>query len=379
MSHSRGRVRSKRSLGGALAAVAGAALLAACSSASSTPAVSTTASTSAVVAQAKAELSHYAGVPGFQAPGPALNAKTLRGKLGVVVAHDQVANYLVALYQGVQAAAGAIGMRTQLINGNGVVSAIQQGVLQAIHEHAAAIILDGTDGVLVTPQLKQASAAHIPVIDAPLVPEPNLYASIDPNVALMGTLMADQAIVETNGNVHAALITFNSPVVPPSVAAFKAVLAQCSTCSVVTSQDVEPTSWPTQVAPTTVNMIRANPNVNVVVPIADSMLPFVVEGVKQADAAGKVKVVSGDGEPFAVQDVASDANIVTGDPGGSVPWIGWLAMDDSLRAILGMKPGNEVLPMRSISSSTQLDSGSPSWTSLYGDGYVSGFEKLWGV
>lgn len=379
MSRSGSRVRNKRSLGGALTAVVAVALLAACSSGSSSPAAKTSSTTSAVVAQAKAELARYADVPSFQAPGPPLNAKALRGKLVVVVAHDQIANYLVAVYQGIQAAADAVGMRTQLINGNGVVSAIQQGVLQAIHEHAAAIILDGADGVLVTPQLKQASAAHIPVIDAPLVPEPNLYASIDPNVALMGRLMADQAIVETGGNVHAALITFNSPIVPPSITAFKAVLAQCSACSVVTSQDVEPTSWPTSVAPTTVNMIRANPSLNVVVPIADSMLPFVVEGVKQANAAGRVKVVSGDGEPFAVQDVASDANIVTGDPGGSVPWIGWLAMDDSLRAILGVQPGNEVLPIRSINTSTQLDPGTQSWTSLYGDDYVSGFKKLWGV
>ena len=384
---------NKRRLAVALAATAGVALLAACSSGGSgstaasstsgatagTAAPSASSASSAAVTQAKAELAKYAGVPAFQAPGPSLDAASLKGKLIVVVAHDQVANYLVAVYQGIQAAAQAVGMHTQLINGNGVITSIQQGVLQAIQEHAAAIILDGADGVLVTPQLKQAAAAHIPVVDAPLVPEPNLYASIDPNVALMGQLMADQAIVQTNGNVHAAIITFDSPIVPPSVTAFKAVLASCSTCSVVTTQDVEPTSWPTQVGPTTVNMIRANPGLNVVVPIADSMLPFVVEGVKQAKAVGKVYVIGGDGEPFAVQDVATEGNIVVGDPGGSVPWIGWLAMDDTLRAILGMKPGNEVLPMRSISAGTQFASDAPSWTSLYGDSYVAGFEKLWGV
>lgn len=389
MSRSRRPAGNKRRLAAAVAATAGAVLLAACSSSSSSGAASSPGSggtasaaasgSSGAVAQAKAELAKYAGVPAFQAPGPALNAASLKGKLIVVVAHDQVANYLVAVYQGIQAAAQAAGIRTQLINGNGVVSTIQQGVLQAIHEHAAAIILDGADGALVTPQLKQAAAAHIPVVDAPLVPEPNLYASIDPNVELMGRLMADQAIVQTNGNVHAAIITFNSPIVPPSITGFKAVLAACSSCSVVTTQDVEPTSWPTQVAPTTVNMIRANPSLNVVVPIADSMLPFAVEGVKQAKAVGKVYVIGGDGEPFAVQDITTTGNIVVGDPGGSVPWIGWLSMDAALRAVLGMKPGNEVLPLRSIGSTSDFASGTQSWTSLYGDSYVAGFEKLWGV
>jgi hypothetical protein len=109
------------------------------------------------------------------------------------------------------------------------------------------------------------------------------------------------------------------------------------------------------------------------------MLPFVVAGVKQAAAAGRVHVVSGDGEPFAVQDIKQDGNIVIGDPGGSVPWIGWLTVDATLRALLHMKPGNEVLPMRSIGSSTPMVAGTQSWNSLYGDAYVTGFEKLWGV
>lgn len=372
---------------GALAAsVVAAASLAACGS-SNTSASSTstkgsattskTTSASSVVATAKAELAKYATSPSFASPGAAFNAATLKGKLIVVVAHDEIANYLVTLYKGIQAAAAVVGLKTQLINANGVPSAMEQGVLEGIHEHAGAIILDGIDGKLVTPQLKQAKAANIPVVDAPLVPETNLFASVDPNVGLMGKLMADEAIVATNGHAHAAIITFNSPIVPPQLKEFNAVMSSCSTCSVVSTQDVEPTTWPTKVAPTTVNLIRANPDVNVMVPVADSMLPFVVSGVQTASATGKVKIVTGDGEPFAVQDISRYAGTVVADPGGSVPWIGWLAVDDVMRAMLGMKPGNEVLPMRSLDSSTVSSGTKPTWTSLYGTSYQTGFKRLW--
>jgi ribose transport system substrate-binding protein len=383
----------KFKVGGALAAaVLTASALAACgsgngaaaSSQSSTGSSSTSSSgssasagTSSVVSAAKAELAKYAQSPSFVAPGAAFDASKLKGKLIVVVAHDEIANYLVTLYGGIQAAAQSVGLKTQLINANAVPSAMEQGVLEGIHEHAAAIILDGIDGKLVTPQLQQAATAKIPVVDAPLVPEQNLFASIDPNVGLMGKLMADEAIVATNGHVHAAVLTFNSPIVGPELAEFQSTVSRCSGCSVVTTQDVEPTSWPTQVAPTTVNMIRANPNINVVVPGADSMLPFVISGVHNAAATGKVKIISGDGEPFAVQDISRDSGTVLADPGGSVPWIGWLSVDDAMRAALGMQPGNEVLPLRSIDASTGLGSAAPTWASLYGTAYQTAFKNLW--
>lgn len=368
---------------GALAAgLLAASTLAACGSGNgnraATPTTHTTSEgTSSVVAAAKAELAKYAQVPAFVSPGPSFDASKLKGKLIVVVAHDEIANYLVTLYGGIQAAAQAVGLKTQLINANAVPSAMEQGVLEGIHEHAAAIILDGIDGKLVTPQLQQAAAAKIPVVDAPLVPEANLFASIDPNVGLMGKLMADEAIVATNGHVHAAVITFNSPIVGPELAEFQSTVSKCSGCSVVTTQDVEPTSWPTQVAPTTVNMIRANPDINVVVPAADSMLPFAISGVQDAAAAGKVKIISGDGEPFAVQDISRYSGTVVADPGGSVPWIGWLSVDDAMRAALGMQPGNEVLPLRSIDASTAIGSATPTWDSLYGTSYQTAFKNLW--
>lgn len=353
---------------------------AACSSSPTTSAPTTGASaTSQAVAKAKAELAAYSKVPSFVAPGPPVKAATEKGKLIWVVMHDAFANYLVTAYQGIQAAATTAGLKTQMVNGNGVTSTMQQGVLQGIQAGAAAIILDGIDGALVTPQLEQAKAAHIPVVDVPLISEPNLYDAIDPNVELMGRLMADTAITATGGNATVGIITFNSPIVLPQLTGLKSVLSTCSGCSIVATQDVEPTSWPTSLASTTVNMIRANPQLNVIAPMADSMLPFVVAGVKQAGAAGRVKILSGDGEPVAVQYLLTPANSVIGDPGGSVPWLGWLAVDDSLRAMMGLSHGNETLPMRTVLPSTVAGQKTITWTSLYGDSYISGFKKLWGL
>lgn len=341
---------------------------------------SSTARTSAcAVKAAEAATAKYESVPRFVAPGPAINARKARGKLVVVVAHDEFAEYLVTLYNGIVAAANAAHLRTQLINGNGVVSAMQQGILQAISEHAGAIILDGIDSALVTPQVQQAMRAGIPVVDAPLVPRPNLYATVYPNLSVMARLAGDDAVIATKGAVRAYIFTFDSPINPPQISAFKGALAKCAACTVVGMQDVEPTSWATQLPLMTANVIRRSPNVNVIYTLSDSMAPLVAAGIKEAGAVGRVSVITTDGEPFAADLVRAQPPLVAADPGGSVPMIGWQAVDEALRGMLHKAPGKEVLGVRNITRTSIRKISTLSWPSLYGAQYEAAFEQLWGL
>jgi ribose transport system substrate-binding protein len=58
--------------------------------------------------------------------------------------------------------------------------------------------------------------------------------------------------------------------------------------------------------------------------------------------------------------------------------LGWLATNQAMRGMLGLQPGNPLVPTRYITAQT-VKQGGTAEDSLYGDAYKAGFEKLWGI
>lgn len=354
---------------------------------------STTAKTSTspgnLVSQAKTELSKYMAVPSFTPPGPPIDASKLKGKTVFVVQDNTVADALVQITQGIQAAGKLLGVNVETFNGQNIVSTIEQGVQQGIGQHVDAIMLVGIATSLVPSSVAAADAAKIPVISV-LPSQPNLsapgqgygngiFGGSGPSYIDLGRLIADTAIVETNGGaINAAVIDFNNPGEYAVVSGIKQIFSNCSACKIVTTQDIEPQNWATKISGATSSMVLANPNLNFVFPTADTMALFAVPGISQAGASGKVSVVSEDGDS-GVLSLVQKGPILTADPGYSTPWIGWEAMDQALRAMSGMKPGNPVVPIRYFDKSNLAGVNVKSMTALYGNAYVAGYKKLWGL
>ncbi len=358
--------------------------------ASSSGSSTTAASSASLVSQAKAEIAKYSSQPVFTAPGPSVDAAKLKGKTVMVVEHDTVSDALVEITKGIQAAGQAAGITVSTFNGQATVSTIEQGIQQGINQKVGAIILVGVAASLVPSSISAANAAHIPVIgvntgqpDQTATGEgfgQGMYGGSAPSYNELGRLMADTAIVNANGGpVNAAEITFDNPISPAVIAGIKSVFKQCSNCKVISSQDIEPQNWPTKTAGAVSSLILANPTLNYIFPVVDTIGIFASAGVGQAGASGKVFVVSSDGSSAGTLGLVQKGPVFQADPGLSSPWAGWEAMDQALRAMSGMQPGNPTVPIMYLDKSSLSGANLTNLANIYGSAYIAGYKKLWGL
>jgi ribose transport system substrate-binding protein len=157
------------------------------------------------------------------------------------------------------------------------------------------------------------------------------------------------------------------------------VLDECSDCKVLKEQDIEPLKWPTDVAQATSSMIRSNPDMNFILPAVDTMGIFASAGVRQAGAVGRTFVISSDGSGPGALGLVKEGDVFIADPGSATGWLGWAIVDQSMRAMLGEKPADGVVPVRVIESDTLADIDPKDEDSIYGSDYRDGFKQLWGL
>lgn len=349
-------------------------------------------SPSVLVARAKAEILKYTAVPKFTLTGPKLDAAKLGGKTVLVVLHDAVSDDLVAIQNGIEQAGKAAGLHIESYNGGGVVSAIEAGVEQGINQHVGAIILDGPATSLIPSALKLAASAHIPVIGA-IIGQPtkgasgqgagdNIFGMSGPSYVESGRLMADTAIVDSQGkNIDGVIERFDNPISPATIMGMVEVFRSCSSCHILSSQDIEPPAWPTTLAGETSSLLRAHPKVNYVFTVTDTMGLFATSGVAQSGASRTVKVIAADGSSAGPLSLIQKGSPFVADPGSSAVWTGWSAVDQAMRAMSHVAPGNPTVPNRYLDKAdlAGVNLKQPSLTTVYGDSYVAGFEKEWGL
>ena len=81
------------------------------------------------------------------------------------------------------------------------------------------------------------------------------------------------------------------------------------------------TEWGTKIQPGVQAALQANPEINVVIPIYDSMSQFVVPAIRLAGKTGQVKVGTFNGTPFVLDYIQSGE--VDMDIGESLDWIAY--------------------------------------------------------
>lgn len=384
--------RQIKSLAVAAVAVTALAGLTGCGGSSSSSASGTgggSGSTdAAVVSAAKAALTKNTAPPAFT-PGVPIDVSKLKGKTVAVIAHDQTSDELVQILQGAQQAGQAAGVKVVAFNGDKDVTKIQQYFTQAINQHVGAIVVDGIDPKVISGSLKAAATAKIPVIAAENSPidasapgqgaGDGFAANAEPPNYELGKLAVDKAIADSKGSVNAAIITFDNAVGAAAQQGMNDELAKCGGCKVTQTVSIEPGDWPTKVSPEVQSLVRAHPDINYVFVTADTMGIFATTGVKIAMKSGKVRVIGVDGSADAPLSLVKDGSIFAADPGSSPAWIGWAAMDQAYRAMLGVKPADPTVPYRWIDSAQLANANTKDLTTVYGTAYVDGYKKEWGV
>lgn len=338
------------------------------------------------------ELALFTGVPEFNPRLPALTADDrakLTGKTALFIP-DSSSNQNPTMAANAQEAnATKLGM--------GFVNCTNQGQLtqwvscynQAV-QRKVDVIEDwgGADPRQLAPQIKAAQDAGIKVLGL------NNTGASQPILGgmkwempwpyeLAGRLMADWVVVDTKANANVLAIVSNEVGATDAILAnIKAVFAQyCPNCK-LTVFNAAVKDWSTQITTNVQSALVRDPNINYIIPIYDGMTQFVVPAIEGANKTGKVFVSTWNATPF-VLDYLRTGDIVRMDVGIPMNWVGYADLDATARVAAGIAPEgiiDEHLPVRVFTKDNVGEAGVPAdITKGYGDAYVSGYLKLWGV
>ena len=391
----------ERTAGTMLAIAAAAALLAAgCSTGSSDSPASGPASSSgtgslsaAAMSQLQAKIDKYRAVPTFTAPGPPIHVASLKGKRIFIVPETNNVFNNVNVAQ-MKAIATEVGMTATVYDNQGTSAQWVQGMETAISEHVNLIVLaNAPDPRALQPQLAAAKAAGIPVVvthfyDDSTPPPPRCEACAAGVTALetapfdtAAQLLADWVILKSKGNVNALIPIVGGVIPTPGMEeAIKQQFATyCPKCSYkfinIPLADFASSNLANDIQAS----VSGDTKANWIIDQLDSMVPATISAINTAGRAGKINVVGYNGSTFAIKDVQSSSPMVM-DVGESAPWIGYATMDQVFRVLLRKPTVRESAPVRIFDSTNAADAGSPpSLTQGYGDSYVAGFKKLWGL
>jgi ribose transport system substrate-binding protein len=260
-----------------------------------------------------------------------------------------------------------------------------QGMNFAVQSHYNIVdLISGVDPKVIGPQIKAAADAGVKTMAShfydPSQPvDPLLAASLAVNFNQVGKILADWAIVRTQGKANIVIVeTDEVPPTAPLVAGIVSELAaNCPGCKIVQRINVGVTEWGTRIQPSVQSALIANPGVNFVIPIYDSMSQFVVPALRLTGKAASVKVATFNGTPFVLDYVQQGS--VDMDIGESLDWIARATIDGYLRALCGLEAPKDIgVPFYIFDSANAKDAGTPAvFDQGYGSDYVAGFRKQW--
>jgi ribose transport system substrate-binding protein len=338
------------------------------------------------LARAKAVIDQYRAPPVFTAPGAPFDAKTCaKGKTLVSIPNNSANPFLKGIIDREEVAGGLVGLTVTEWQNQGQPSQWVQGFNSAIGAKAAGIdLVSGIDPNTIEPQIKAAKAAGVKVMtthfyDPSQAQNANLSSSLTVGFSTAGKILADWAITRTGGKANILLI--KSDDVPPTAPLVKGLkdelAANCPQCKIAQEVNVGVTEWASKIQPSVQTALLANGDINVIIPIYDSMSQFVLPAVQLAGKKDKLIIATFNGTPF-VLDAVRDGNVDM-DIGESVDWIAYASIDGHLRDLCGLpSPKALNVPFFIFDKTNVAQAGVPAdYAKGYGDAYIAGFKTLW--
>jgi ABC-type sugar transport system substrate-binding protein len=365
-----------------LAAIAALALTSACSSATSSTTSSSAANSDSPCVQKATTVVDKARAPlDLTLPEQPLDGSKLAGK-NVWLILILTNQWSSAVADGFKKAGEALGEKVTVFDGQGQVNKWNEGIAQAIAQHADAISLLGIDPSLVSQAVKDAQSAGIPVLNAiagnsdDQVPA-GIYDNFSADYRQNGYDIAAWTIADSGCQAH-SLYLYGTGVPlwdAQREGGDNAYKELCPDDCTIEDKTVDLANLATEMGRTTQTELTQNPDINYVYPANDSAVTFVEPAVTQVRPS--VKIVSRDGISQALAEIRKDgqqkATIATPPEG----WIGYTIVDDLGRAILGMDPNGLVVPTRLIDK-TNVGSADGDVAPAFAD-FENAYAKLWGL
>lgn len=341
------------------------------------------------LAAAKAEVEKHLAIPAFEPGGEALDVSSLKGKTIYSIPITLAIPFYKDGEAAMKQAAEKAGIKYVTYPSQGKVSDFQQGFADAINAKASVIILNGPLPDTLQPQIKKAHAAGIKVLAAheedTSMPKPTGVDAVAAAKFYDGArLMVDNAIADRNGEaVNALVITSNDT--RPSKGMGEAIQDQlkkrCGDACKVTVTNVPVADWAAKVQGEVQSALNRDGDINTVLPIFDSMAQYVDPGVRQAGGDRDIRTYSFNGTPSLNSMLTNDRSTLQANVGEDPLWIAYLTMDQAFRLMLDKEPvDNPAAPLRIFNKDNAADQGNPpSIGKGFGDEFIPGYEKLWGL
>ena len=339
------------------------------------------------VADAKALVEKYSKLPAFDPPGPAFDAKAcMAGKKIFVIPLTNANPFNVAISQGMEQAAKIVGFPIKTWETQMSPDQWTQGINKAVDEGYTLIDLQGgLPPEFIAPQIAEARKKGVKVTvthdyDATTQKAPDfLDGAANTDYVTVGNIIAAWAIAKTGGKVNAIVLGPDeiTPTTPIKNAVMGYLKEKCPDCK-AKYINTPVTEWATKIQPAVQAALLADPTINYVLPVYDSMAQFVVPAIQ--GAGSKAKIVSYNGTPF-VLDMMRDGDVVEMDVGESLGWVGMAGIDADMRLLCGKGKVTRLnTPAYIFDKANVATAGKPAtFNDGYGDAHIAGFKKLWGV
>jgi len=340
------------------------------------------------LARAADRLSVYTQQPVFTPPGEAFDIRAcVDGRKMLAIPNSSANPFLKGIIDRMKAVGEQIGLEVVEWENQGQPSQWVQGFDFAIRENFDIInLISGISPDTVEPQIAAANEAGVRVTtshfyDPSFEPHPALSSSLPIGFNEIGKILANWTAVNTNG--EAKILTIVSREVPPTIPLVDGIeteLAEnCPTCEIVQEINVGVAEWGTKIQPAVQSALQANPEINVIIPIYDSMSQFVVPALRLTGRLGEVDVATFNGTPFVLDFIQQGA--VSMNIGESLDWIAYATIDGQARDLCEMEmPDRLNVPFYIFDADNAADAGTPAqFDTGYGDAYIAGFNELWGL
>jgi len=332
----------------------------------------------------KAQLEPFREKPQFEAAGEPFDARQcMAGKKILSIPVSSANPFTKNIETAMAGVAEKVGFEFIEWENQGQVAQWVQGMDAATNQKVDLIdLLAGTDPRVLVPQVQAAQAAGIPVVashyngleQTDMVKQ---YADYDVPIDYFkaGQLLVDWAVVQTEGHLNALVLISTGPLSTDSMmAGIEHELTKCDDCQTKVI-NVPVVDWGTRITPNVQSALLADPSVNYIIIIYDSMAQFVVPAVTITGA--EVGIDAFNGTPFVLGLVQQGQ--VEMDIGENLDWIGHAIMDAEMRLLCGLPPvENPKIPFYIFDQHNAKDAGTPPELSKgYGDAYIDGYAKLW--
>jgi ribose transport system substrate-binding protein len=365
------------------------------SSPASTGAASGAVVSASELAKLQATVTAAQAVPQFTSTGPAFDASKVSGDKFLVMPSNTGIAYCADIASGVVSLGKKLGVSVTNIATEGTVSQWTSGALQGVTAGVQAEgLICGIPPAVVSPQLTLAKQHNIKVVfdqaydlGAPAsylkqeIAPAGVYQTGVPE-SQAARITVDQSIVNNDGKPFDTLILTSSDIFisPGILAATEDELKTvCGSACGYTVKNIPIADWATRTQSTVASALAADPKITSIQVLFAGMT--VTGGLAAAEAAHRpgLKIYEWGAGAGDMQQIPTSNGIVAGDIGCGSDWTYYNLMDQMMRVALGQPS----IAMTAEACKTRLFTAANYKDFLSGNGwgnsYVTGYEKQWGL